>query len=81
MAQPARTIERPTAPVDEPLLDPFAIDDAYRKHRAARAARAQRKRAKRWAGVRFWALLVIGVVVAVVIAARTMGEIERVFGL
>lgn len=81
MAQPARTIEPSAAPVDEPPLDPFAIEDAYRKHRAARVARAKRKRAKRWAGVRFWAVLVIGIVVAVLLATRTMGEIERVFGL
>jgi len=81
VAQPARTIEPRTAPVDEPPLDPLAIEDAYRKHRAARAARVQRKRAKVRAGVRFWALLVIGIAVAVLLAARTMGEIERVFGL
>jgi hypothetical protein len=31
--------------------------------------------------VRFWALLVVGIAVAVLLAARTLGEVERVFGL
>ena len=36
---------------------------------------------KRWAGVRFWLVVVLVVVVAALLAARTLGEIERVFGL
>lgn len=81
MTQPARTVEaRPTSPEDPPV-DPSAIEEAYRLHRARRAARAKRHREKRWAGVRFWFLLVVGIAVAVLLAARTLGEIERVFGL
>jgi anti-sigma-K factor RskA len=66
---------------DEPPLDPEAISRSYRHHRARRAARAKRHREKRWAGVRFWLVLVLVVVVTAVIAARTLGEIERVFGI
>ncbi len=62
-------------------MDPFAIEEAYRLHRARRAARARRHREERWASVRFWALLVVGIAVAVLLAARTLGEVERVFGL
>jgi anti-sigma-K factor RskA len=66
---------------EEPPLDPEAISRSYRHHRARRAARARRHREKRWAGVRFWLVLAIVVAVAVALAARTLGEIERVFGL
>jgi hypothetical protein len=81
VAQPARTIEPLSAAREEPPLDPTAVDHAYRVHRARRVARAKRKREKRWANVRFWVLLSIAVVVTVLLAARTLGEIERVFGL
>ena len=49
----------------------------------ARAVRRRQKRhrEKRWAGVRFWLVLALVVVVTGVLATRTLGEIERVFGL
>jgi hypothetical protein len=81
VAQPAPTTRQPPALQDEPPLDPDAIPRAYRHHRARRAAKAKRHRERRWAGVRFWLVLVLVVVVTGVIAARTLGEIERVFGL
>ena len=81
MAQPARTTPPPTTPEEGDPLDPHAVSRAYRHHRARRAARKQRHREKRWAGVRFWVVLVLVVVVTVVLATRTLGEIERVFGL
>jgi anti-sigma-K factor RskA len=75
-----------TAPVtppheEDPPLDPEAVERAYRFHRARRAAKARRHREKRWAGLRFWVVLALVVAVAAVLAARTLGEIERVFGL
>ena len=81
MAQPAPTTPPPPVQHDEPPLDPNAVSRNYRVHRARRAAKAKRHREKRWAGVRFWLVLALVVVVAGVLAARTLGEIERVFGL
>ena len=81
MAQPAPTTAPPATSEEAPPLDPEAVERAYRVHRARRAARAKRHRERRWANVRFWFLLAVAVTVAVVLAARTLGEIERVFGL
>ena len=64
-----------------PPLDPEAVERAYRFHRAKRAAKAQWHRERRLAGVRFWIVLAIVLVVAILVAAQTLGEIERVFGL
>jgi hypothetical protein len=66
---------------ESPPVDPYAVSRAYRLHRARRAAREQRRREKRWASVRFWLVFVVVVVVAAWLAVRTLGEIERVFGL
>ncbi|HET9438439.1 MAG TPA: hypothetical protein VFO64_09565 [Gaiellaceae bacterium] len=81
MARTAPTTRQPAALEDEPPLDPEAISRAYLHHRARRAAKQRRHREKRWAGVRFWFVLALVLVVTGVIAARTLGEIERVFGL
>jgi hypothetical protein len=81
VAQPAQTTPGRQALEDEPPLDPHAVSRAYQHHRARRAAKARRHREKRWAGVRFWLVLALVLVVTGVLAARTLGEIERVFGL
>jgi anti-sigma-K factor RskA len=81
VAHPAPSTSEPPALEDEPPLDPHAISRSYRHHRARRAAKARRHRAKRWAGFRFWLVVALVVAVAVVLALRTLGEIERVFGL
>ena len=77
MAEPAPT----TAREEAPPLDPGAVERAYRFHRARRAARAQWHRERKRAGFRFWLVLALVVAVAVLLASRTLGEIERVFGL
>jgi anti-sigma-K factor RskA len=66
---------------DAPPLDPEAVSHAYRLHRARRQARARRQREQRWASVRFWLVLVLAIAATAFLALRTMGEIERVFGL
>ena len=66
---------------DAPPLDPGAVERAYRFHRARRAARERRQREQRSAGLRFWIVLILVLAVAVFLAVRTLGEIERVFGL
>ncbi|HET7744246.1 MAG TPA: hypothetical protein VFK76_05840 [Gaiellaceae bacterium] len=71
----------PTTSDDAPPLDPDAVTRAYHFHRAKRAARERRHQESRLAAVRFWLVLALVVLVAAVLAARTMGEIERVFGL
>jgi hypothetical protein len=71
----------PTTSSEVPPLDPGAVERAYRFHRAKRAARERRHHESRLAGVRFWLILALVVLAAVLIAARTMGEIERIFGL
>jgi hypothetical protein len=81
VAQPAQTRPPRRIREEEPPLDPDAVPRAYLHHRARRAAKQKRHREKRWAGVRFWLVLALVVVVTGVIAARTLGEIERVFGL
>jgi len=81
VAQPAQSLPERSLVDDEPPLDPDAITRSYRHHRARRAARAKLHRQKRWAGVRFWLVVVLVLVVTVVIATRTLGEIERVFGI
>lgn len=66
---------------EAPPLDPEAVERAYRYHRARREARARRYRELRWASIRFWLVLAFVLGVAMILAARTLGEIERVFGL
>ena len=74
-------VEPTTLPEDEPPLDPEAVERAYRLHRARRAARQRWHREKKWAGVRFWVILVVVLAATILLGARTLGEIERVFGL
>ena len=62
-------------------LDPDAVDRAYRFHRARRAARERRHRERRWASLRFWLVFLLVLAGAAFLAARTLGEIERIFGL
>jgi hypothetical protein len=66
---------------DDPPLDPEAVRRSYLEHRHRRRARERRQREQRWASVRFWVVLALVLGVTIVLAARTLGELERVFGL
>lgn len=69
------------APDDTPPIDPVAVRDAYRLHRARRKARIEhRKRTKR-AGIRFWLVLAVLLVASVVVAVTIWHEIQQLFGL
>jgi anti-sigma-K factor RskA len=81
MARTASSAAPLATPGDEPPLDPEAVERAYRQHRARRAAKERRHRERRWANARFWFLLAVAIAVALVLAARTLGEMQRVFGL
>jgi hypothetical protein len=79
----SRVAELESPPVSEetPPLDQGAVERAYRLHRARRAARAAHAREAHRAGLRFWLVLALVLLAAAFLAARTMGEVERIFGL
>jgi len=79
--EPTTVSEAEEEPPIDPPLDPGAVERAYRLHRARRAARERWQRERRWAGFRFWLVLILVLAVTVLLAARVLGEIERVFGL
>jgi hypothetical protein len=74
-------IETESAPEEAPPLDPQAVERAYRFHRARRAARERRQRERQHASLRFWLVVALVIGAAVFLAARTLGEIEQLFGL
>lgn len=81
VAQRLPEVTQEDAPVDAPPIDPGAVRDAYRLHRARRKARlAHRKRMKR-AGIRFWLVLIVLLVASVVVAVTIWHEIQQLFGL
>ena len=66
---------------EAPPLDPDAVARAYRFHRAKREARKRLHRERRGASLRFWFVFALVLAAAALLAARTLGEIERIFGL
>ena len=78
MAQPAR---RPEV-VDEALqLDPVAVQQAYRLHRARRRAHRNREQETKRAKLRFWFVLLGLIAVSVYLSIVIWHQIERTFGL
>ena len=77
MAEPAR--RAPAA--DPPPLDPAAVEQSYRFHRAKRRARIERSRERSRARVRFWVVLVLLLAFAVYLALSVWQQVERLFGL
>lgn len=70
-----------TAEEESPPIDSEAIEDAYRYHRARRRARVEHRRSRRWAGLRFWVVLLLLVTACAVLALTLWREIEQLFGL
>ena len=78
MAEPAR---RQPAADEPPVLDPRAVERAYRRQRARRRAIVERNRERRAARVRFWLVLVILISLSVYLALTVWQQIEKLFGL
>ncbi len=68
-------------PVDEPPIDPGAVREAYRLHRARRKARIEHRKRTRRAGIRFWLVLLALLAASVVVAVTAWHEIQQLFGL
>ncbi len=66
---------------EAPPVDRDAVRRAYRLHRARRRARVEHRRRTRWAGVRFWLVVVVLLAIVAVLAAGLSREIYRLFGL
>jgi hypothetical protein len=78
VGEPART----HAPTDDvPIADPEAIRRAYRLERAKRRTRLERTHAKRLAGFRFAASIVILLVLSAVLTVTIWHQVQRLFGL
>ena len=78
MAQPAPQLGPPADPIP---LDPSAIDEAYRLHRARRRARQRHRREAAAARLRFYVMLLTLVALTIVFVVFTWREIQRLFGL
>jgi hypothetical protein len=69
------------APDDAPPIDPDAVRLAYRRERARRRARVRHRRASKWAGFRFWLVLLALLGASVFLTLAILQEVERLFGL
>jgi hypothetical protein len=68
------------AVLDSPL-NPLAVRDAYRLHRARRKARVEHRRRMKRAGMRFWLSLVVLLVASAALAITIWHEVQQLFGL
>jgi hypothetical protein len=67
--------------VEERLLDPTAVERAYRRERARRRAREDRARERQLAGLRFWLAVTAVIGTSIGLAIVIWHEIHRLFGL
>jgi len=79
MAQPARHLR--VARVDEPSLDPAAIERAYARERARRRARYARQIEARSSSARYWVVIAFLVFLTVVIALVALHQVQTTFGI
>ena len=77
MSEPARN----EVQLEEPPVDPGAVDRAYRQHRARRRARVEHNRRARHASVRFWIVLWILLFASVLLALTIWDQMQSLFGL
>lgn len=66
---------------EEELLDPNAVQRAYRRERARRWARAERARERQLAGLRFWLVVTAVIATSVGLAIVIWNQIHHLFGL
>jgi hypothetical protein len=66
---------------EPPVVDPSAVDRAYRLERARRRARVERSRASRRASVRFVVVLVLLLLCTLAFAFAVRREVQQLFGL
>ena len=66
---------------EEELLDPTAVQRAYRRERLRRRAREQRARERQLAGLRFWLAVTAVIGTSIGLAIVIWHEIHRLFGL
>jgi hypothetical protein len=67
--------------VEEELLDPTAVQQAYRRERLRRRAREDRKRERMLAGLRFWLAVAAVLATSIALAVLIWHEIHHLFGL
>ena len=77
MAQSLRELE----PEDVPVVDDERVRQTVRLHRARRKARIEHRKRTRRAGIRFWIVLLILLVVSVALSVTIWHEIQQLFGL
>ena len=73
--EPARTVD------DAPVVDPEAIQHAYRLQRARRRARLERHRERRHAQFRFLATLGLLLAASIALGVTVWHQVQRLFGL
>jgi hypothetical protein len=78
VAEPARGSG---APAGVPSHDPDAVERAYVVHRARRHARVRRKRARRYARLRFFVVMLLLLALCIYIGLTVWREIEHLFGI
>ena len=67
--------------LEEELLDPTAVQQAYRRERARRRAREDRRRERMLAGFRFWLAVAAVLATSITLAVLIWHEIHHLFGL
>lgn len=70
-----------SSPELDEILDPTAVERAYRQHRARRSFRIEHKRETQRARLRFWAVLAGLLLGSLVLVVTIWQQIKHLFGL